>query len=179
MARPNATASSAAMSEQLTIDFDPAATAAEATAQAAADAAFAELVETRTVAVSDARAHDLYYQGDDHDTVTVRICPACGTWEPNEMLLANNHGIDRDDLVQWPDGEWGNDGAYYGRRWCIALDLTANHATYADGHLHSRQLAMLVQLRPEVRQLYEHEVRTRPHRRHLDTPPKRSPSDAT
>lgn len=151
--------------EQLTIDFDPATTRVQATARSARDAAFAELVTTQTVTVADARAHDLYYQLDDDDTITVWICPACGTWEANEMLLANNHGIDRHYLVQWPNSEWANDGAYYGRRWCVALDLTANHATYADGHLHSRQLAMLAQLRPDVRERYEHEVRNRPHRR--------------
>lgn len=150
--------------EQLTIDFDPAATRVAAAAQSARDAAFAELVTTRTVTIAEARAHDLHYQRDDDATITVWICPACGTWEANEMLLANNHGIDRHYLVQWNNGEWVNSGAYYGRRWCVALDLTANHATYAEGHLHSRQLAMLAQLRPEVRERYEHEVRTRPHR---------------
>ncbi|SHU69325.1 Uncharacterised protein [Mycobacteroides abscessus subsp. abscessus] len=151
--------------EQLQIDFDPEATAAEEQAAAARDAAFADLVAIRAVTVAQARERGLYDNelGDD-DTVTVWICPACEAWEPNEMLLSNGHGIRREYLIQWPNGEWANDGAYYGRRWCQSLDLTASHATYDTGYLHPRQLAMLARLRPEVRSLYDREVATSPRR---------------
>lgn len=151
--------------DQLQIDFDPEATTAAAQAAEARNAAYDDLVATRTVTVSQARERDLYYNDlADEDTVTVWICPACDTWAPNEMLLSNGHGMWRQYLVQWPNGEWANDGAYYGRRWCQSLDLTANHATYDTGYLHPRQQAMLARLRPEVRSLYDHEVATRPRR---------------
>lgn len=152
------------MTDQLTLDFDPTTTAAQTAQQKARDAAFDDLVQTRAVTVAEALDHQLYYQQTPVETVTVRVCPACGTWEPNEWLLANNHGIEREHLVQMDDGEWATRGANYGRLWCVALDLTANHATYADGHLDKSQKAMVAQLRPQVRAMYEHEVATRPRR---------------
>ncbi|WP_457181021.1 hypothetical protein [Mycobacteroides abscessus] len=80
------------------------------------------------------------------------------------MLLSNGHGIWRAYQIHWSNGEWANNGAYYGRRWRQSLDLTASHATYDTGYLHPRQLAMLARLRPEVRRLYDREVATRPRR---------------
>lgn len=129
------------------------------------DDAFDELVRTVTATAREAESAGIY--NVDTET-TVFICPACGGWEPNEFLLGNNHGIDREYLVQLDSGEWANDGRYFGRMWCQALDLTANQATYGDGYLHPRQQAMLARLRPEVRQRYEQEVATRPHRDPVD-----------
>lgn len=137
---------------------------------AARDAAFDDLVRTHTVDAAAAEAAGIY----NVDTqITVRICPACGGWEPNEMLMGNNHGISRHYLVQLDTGEWANSGMYFGQMWCLALELTASHATYDDGHLHPRQHAMIARLRPEVRERYDHEVATR-QRRPNPTPAGRS-----
>lgn len=134
---------------------------AERARTAERDVAFDELVRTAKVDAAGAEAAGIYNMVGE---TTVWICPACGEWEPNEMLLAQNHGIQREYLVRWDDGEWANDGAYYGRLWCVALDLTANHATYGEGFLHPRQRIMLARICPEVRQHYEQEVSTRRHR---------------
>lgn len=144
-------------------EVEAAARAAEADAAhaAARDAAFDELVATATVTADAAEAMDIYNVAT---AITVLICPACGAWEPNEMLLSNNHGIRRQFLVQLDSGEWANSGMYLGRNWCMALDLTANHATYGDGALHPRQHKMLARLRPDVRARYDAEVAARPHR---------------
>jgi hypothetical protein len=128
---------------------------------AARDAAFDELVRTQTVDAGAAEAAGIY----NVDTqIVVRICPACGGWEPNEMLMGTNHGVSRHYLVQLDTGEWANGGMYFGRMWCLALELTASHATYGDGYLHPRQHPMIAGLRPEVRDRYDQEVADRPHR---------------
>jgi len=141
--------------------------AAEAADRTTADevairnAAFDDLVRAQTVTAAAAEAAGIYNVNTE---ITVRVCPACGGWEPNEMLMGNNHGISRHYLVQLDTGEWAHGGMYFGRMWCLALELTASHATYEDGSLHPRQHAMIARLRPEVRERYEHEVATRPHR---------------
>lgn len=137
------------------------AAAADAARATTRDAAFDELVATATVTADAAEAMGIYNVVTE---TTVWICPACGAWEPNEMLLSNNHGISRQFLVQLESGEWANSGMYLGRNWCLALDLTANHATYGDGALHPRQHEMLARLRPEMRARYDAEVAARPHR---------------
>lgn len=54
-------------------------------------------------------------------------CPACGTTEPNEFLLRNNHGIDRDETIcGWKIGEH----PIYGGK-CVAQGLVSNHLRYA------------------------------------------------
>lgn len=53
--------------------------------------------------------------------------------------------------------------ACLGRNWCMALDLTASHANYGDGSLHSRQHMMLARLRLEVRERYDAVVAAGPH----------------
>ncbi|SHQ48340.1 hypothetical protein [Mycobacteroides abscessus] len=160
------------MAEQLRIDFDTTGHAAKSAAQIARDVAFAALVQVRTVTVEQARARGLYQRGTGDDTVTVWVCPACETWEANEYLVGNNHGIHREYLVQHANGQWAHSGACFGRSWCLALDLTANHATYGQGHLHDRQKFMIARLRPEIRELYEQEVaaRTRRHPPKTDKP---------
>lgn len=142
----------------------------EADHTAQRDAAFDDLVQTATATAAEAEAAGIF----NVDTqITVFICPACGGWEPNEMLMGISHGISRDYLVQLDTGEWANGGMYFGRLWCEALELTANHATYGDGHLYTRQHTMIERLRPEVRARYEQEVATRP-RRHPEPPRTRS-----
>ncbi|MUL61209.1 hypothetical protein B5P44_01245 [Mycobacterium sp. CBMA 213] len=144
-------------------EFDAAERADHRAADAVAisDAAFDELVRTQTVNAAAAEAAGIY--NVDIET-TVRICPACGGWEPNEMLMGTNHGISRHYLVQLETGEWANGGMYFGQMWCLALELTASHATYGDRDLHPRQYAMIARLRPEVRESYDQEVAARPHR---------------
>ncbi|MGX9669954.1 hypothetical protein [Mycobacterium sp. HM-7] len=119
------------------------------------DAAFDELVRTQTVDAASAEAAGIYNVDTE---ITVLICPACGGWEPNESLMGNNHGISRHYLVQLDNGEWANGGKYFGQMWCVALDLTAAHASNPNVVLSPRQIAMLGRLRPEVRERYDHEV---------------------
>lgn len=117
-------------------------------------------MSTAVVTAAAAEAAGIY--NVKTETTTVWICPACEEWEPNELLLSQNHGIARHHLTQDESGEW-RDGQF-GRTWCIALELTANHATYGDGRLHPTQHTMIARLRPEVRKLYDDAVAARPHR---------------
>ncbi|WP_067671761.1 hypothetical protein [Nocardia miyunensis] len=84
-------------------------------------------------------------------------CPACDRTEQHEQGIANNHGITRRYLRRLPDGEWVNDGAPYGRAWCLGLELIANHV--AGGHVpHPRQRDVLGQPRPDVRAIFRDRV---------------------
>lgn len=128
---------------------------------AAQDVAYSDLVQTLTVTSTEAQAHGIY---NTSGPVTVLVCPACGGWEPNEYHMEISHGIARHHLVQYPSGEWANDGMYLGRLWCVALELTVCHATYGDGYLQPDAVAMIAGLRPEVRARYEQEVAATRHR---------------
>ncbi|KXO95858.1 hypothetical protein AXK56_16745 [Tsukamurella pulmonis] len=133
---------------------------AQAALAAERAAAFEQLVSTAVVTAAEAEAAGIY--NVKTETTTVWICPACEGWEANDYLLSQNHGIGPHYLTRDEDGEW-HDGRF-GRTWCIALDLTANHATYGEGWLHPRQHAMIARLRPEIRALYDDAVASRPRR---------------
>ncbi|WP_409430574.1 hypothetical protein ACJEIK_26420 [Mycobacterium sp. SMC-16] len=134
---------------------------------AARNAAYDELVRTQTVDAAAAKAAGIYNVDTE---ITVRVCPACGGWEPNEFLMGNNHGISRHYLAQLDTGEWAYGGKYFGQMWCVALDLTASHASNPNVDLSPRQIAMLGRLRPEVRERFDHEVAALS-RRHKESAP--------
>ncbi|WP_131807636.1 hypothetical protein [Mycolicibacterium wolinskyi] len=146
------------MAEQLMMDFDPQATAARTTADNEIAAAYATLVATAAVCEADARAQGLHMTSRQNDgRVTVLICPACGQYEANEFLIANNHGLHRSGLHKRHDGTWVTRGREFGRQWCLALDLTSRHAA-AGAHLSPRQTRMVDRLRADVRARFEREV---------------------
>lgn len=145
------------MSEQLTIDFDPQATAARIAAEEEATTAYAELIIQLVVTEAEAREHDLWLRPSDDGHFTVLVCPACGQYEANEFLIGNNHGLSREYLHKRDDGTWVTMGREYGSEWCVALDLTSRHMAGAY-QLSESQMHMLGRLRPEVRERFNREV---------------------
>lgn len=139
------------MADQMMIDFEPDATAARQAALAERDAAFDALVVTVELTIAEAREQDLWFNGDDHERISVLVCPACGDYEPNELLMSSNHGLNRLHIAKQPDGTWANSGRYYGRDWCLALALTSTHATRGPQNLHEGQIRMIERLRPDMR----------------------------
>lgn len=143
------------MADQMMMDFEPEVTAAREAAIAERDAAFDALVITVELTVAEAREQDLWFNGADHDRISVLVCPACGDYEPNELLMSSNHGINRFHIAKQPDGTWANSGRYYGRDWCLALALTSTHASQGLHTLHSGQTRMISRLRPEIRARFQ------------------------
>lgn len=122
--------------------------------RAIVEAAYEELVERRLVALDEAKRHGIYrlYASCPENRVQVHICPACGTWEANDWLVGNNHGIAAHFLDRRDDGSWGT--CRYGADWCLALDLTSSHVA-GDHSLSTRQIRMLDGLRPEIRTRFD------------------------
>ncbi|SHS19411.1 Uncharacterised protein [Mycobacteroides abscessus subsp. abscessus] len=143
------------MADQMMIDFEPEVTAARQAATAERDAAFDALVVTGELTIAEAREQGLWFNGDDKDRVALLVCPACADYEPNELLMSSNHGINRFHIAKQPDGTWANAGRYYGRDWCLALELTSTHARRGLHTLHSSQTRMIERLRPEIRAQFD------------------------
>lgn len=62
----------------------------------------------------------------DYSPGMFTVCPCCSSFEPNDLLLSSNHGIDPDGtLCGYPVGTHPVFGSE-----CVAQNLVRNHIVY-------------------------------------------------